>query len=230
MADQYAIQPQKPPQMPQQPVNNQGNLDAMRRRLQSGLQQRQQTELGQANEALNRKLTSQGIQNSGAGIKLQQQQADSISDRFGQQINEGMSGIDQLEFQAGEAEKGRLAQRGMFDEDLGFKREGLGLERQKFLGQSDLANRELGLKQQEQEWNLGSSAKQQGYGVNLESLMPSYFVDSAGRVINPSGQGTGAPANSYFQSPEYLAMQRRAQEEEKRRTWPSGDPNDFSRR
>lgn len=213
-----------------QPVNNQGNLDAMRRRLQGQNQNMRTNEANQTTEALQRKFAAGGLANSGAAIGMQQKAVESVNDRYNQQLSADQGSIDQMEFQAGEAEKGRQFQsgeaglgrqfqQGMFDKTHA-------LDSATKFGQLDLAKREMDLKDLEQQFNAITSAQQQGYGVSLLPYLPGNALDSGtGQRLNESGPqymtgGSQAPAGSApapSSGATMEALQRRIAEENARR-------------
>jgi hypothetical protein len=185
-----------------------------------------------------------GTMNSGHALKMQDQQAADIAG----QREDALLNLElpeaQQQFQATEAQKGRDFQGGQFDQTLQFQKDQFkdqfGLARDQFgvdaaskMGGLDLARREMGLKQAEQEYNIAQSIADKGYGIEFRGYLPSYARDTAGNVINPDGvksgeipgySSGGAGQPSYFDSPEYQAMIRRAKEEadKKKREGPGG--------
>ena len=114
-------------------------------------------------------------------------------------------------FQAAEAQKGRDFQGGQFDQSFALDQE---MKR----AQMGLAGREMDMRQQEQQFNMGGNLADRGYGVDLTQLAPTDFRDAhTGRLINPNGRGLRyeevggvyAPGNIETQAPEQAAMERR---------------------
>lgn len=192
----------------------------MRRRLQSQNQVQKTQDINQSNEALQRRFAAGGLANSGAAIGTQQKAMEQIAAQHNQQLSADQGAVDQLEFQAGETEKGRQFQRGMFDDDMGFKRDSLALDGATKFGQLDLAKREMDLKDLEQQFNAITSAQQQGYGVSLLPYLPGNALDSGtGQRLNESGPQymTGGGSVPSSGGNNYEAIRRRIEEERRQR-------------
>ena len=222
MADPIA-----PPPKPAQPVAQPppaaapNQFDAMRRRAAGANQVQMQKAQGQQNESMQRKFAAGGLMNSGAAIKAQQVADQELTGQFNQQFQDQQGGIDEAEaqqsfaaseaqrgrdFQGLEAQKGRDFQGGQFDKSFALDSE---MKR----AQMGLAQDEMGLKRQDQEFNMAGVMRDRGYGVDLTQAAPGSFRDSSGRLINPNGQGLAYEEQQgvYSQTPE--AIERRLQEE-----------------
>jgi hypothetical protein len=206
MADPYA--PPKPVAPP--PVQQPNQFDAMRRRMQ----QTNQLQLGKAqdqqNEALNRKFASAGISNSGAAIRAQQLGNQELQGQFNEQLSQQQGAVDQMEqgqnFQSLEAQKGRDFQGGQFDRTFALDQE---MKR----AQLGLAGREMDLKDQEQQFNIGGTLNDRGYGVDMSQFASTNARDASGRLINPNGQGIGYEESQGMYQQQ--AMQRRLDDQKR---------------
>jgi len=190
--------PPKPmaPQAPQQP----NQFEAMRRRLQTSNQQQLNQAQAQQSEALKRRFASAGLGNSGTAIRAEQIGQQELADQFGRQLNDAQGGLDQLEaqqeFQAAEAQKQRDFQGGQFDKSFG-------LDEKTKLGQLDLARQEMGLKADEQDFNMLNELRNQGYGYN-----------AALGASDSLKQRLGLPSNDQIRYDD--EMRRRAEEERRK--------------
>lgn len=202
MADPIA--PPKPVQQPMAPAQAgaPNQFDAMRRRLQTSNQMQLGKAQDQQNESLARKFAAGGISNSGAAIKAQQLGNQELQGQFNQQLNDQQNAIDQTElgqaFQSAEAQKGRDFQGGQFDQTFALDQE---MKR----GQMDLAGREMDLKNQEQQFNIGGNLYDRGFGVDMTQHLTSNTRDAMGRLINPNGRGLGYEDNQGIYAADTMA-------------------------
>lgn len=200
-----AFEPYKPPQQMQATTQPSNGFDAMRRRLE----QRFTGQAQQGQDAIQRKLASLGNLNSGAAIKLQQQNQEQV----GQQREDALAGIEAQEaqqnfqvaeaqkgreFQGMEAQKGRDFQGGQFDKSFGLD------ERTK-LGQLDLAQQEMLMKQSEQDFNTITSAREQGYGYDLSQALPEHLK----RRLYPQGYPTNPQATPSPEQQKEIELKRK---------------------
>lgn len=172
--------------------------DPIRKRLE----QRFTAQAQQGQDAIQRKLASLGNLNSGAAMKIRQQVDNDVAQQreeaIGQVDSQEAQMLGQQNFQSSEAQKMRDFQGGQFDKTFG-------LDQTTKLGQLDLARQEMLMKGNEQDFNMSTELKNQGYGIDLNKILPDHM---AYKLYGMSGAEFAAKEQARLRGEKYEAEQR----------------------